>query len=136
MTYQTVEKLIELGWEKDWLEDVNSTFFPKKIGKYEMKIYDIEDLSDEPEDGTYVDTACIDDERDLSVIHHFYEGFAYVMTIKSTGKEIGRGIIDGAPFDEIGEEEGATWYWIGPEDLGAIYKEQRDRWLAKLIHNN
>lgn len=132
MRKQTAEKLAKLGWEEDWLNDIRDTFTPKKNGKYEMKIYDIEDLSDEPESGVYIDTACFDDERGLSIIHHFYEGFAYVMTIKATGEEIGRGIIDGAPFEEVEEVEEASWSWLSPEELGPIYKEQRDRWLAKL----
>lgn len=135
MRKQTMEKLIKLGWDKDWLQDIRENFNPKKKGKYEMKIFDIEDLSDEPDSGIYIDTACFDDQVELSIIHHFYEGMAYVMTIKATGEEIGRGIIDGAPFEEVEEIEGEPWQWFGSDFLGPKYKEQRDRWIAKLTAN-
>ena len=131
MKKQIAEQLIRDGWDKEWVSDILSLFVPKADGKYQMLIFDIEDLSDEPEDGTYLDTACFDNEVDLSIIHHFYEGCAYVMTIKSTGEEIGRGIIDGAPFDEVEEVGKERWSWLGPEELGPEYKEQRDKWMKR-----
>ena len=55
-----------------------------------------------------------------------------VVRDKATGEKIGSGIIDGAPFEEVEEIEKTPWSWLSPEELGPIYKEQRDRWLAKL----
>ena len=79
MNKRAYQKLTNLGWKKDWLDNVHNNFHPKRKGKYEMKIYDIEDLDQDPETGICVDTTCFSNDIDLSVIHHYYEGMAYIM---------------------------------------------------------
>ena len=85
-----------------------------------MKIYDIEDLDQDPETGIYVDTTCFSTDIDLSVIHHYYEGMAYIMRDKATNEIFGQGIIDGSPFEECEEHEGlewGTWQWHRDDEL-------------------
>ena len=73
MNKQTYKRLLQLGWNKDWLDNINNNFHPKRKGKYEIKIYDIEDLDQDPETGIYIDTTSFDNDIDLSVIHHYFE---------------------------------------------------------------
>lgn len=115
MNIRTMQKLEREGWPQDWLDDVKLNFHPKKKGKYQIKIYSIDELDDNPEDGILLDATCFSTELELSIVHHFFEGQAYVMTIVETGKEIGRGIIDGAPFDEVSEHEENEWWWKSKE---------------------
>lgn len=127
------KKLEKLGFNKIWLKDVIDNFHPKSKGKYTMKIYDMESIDQEPDSGIYIDTTCFDNERELSIIHHFFEGLGYVMTITETGEEIGRGIIDGAPFEEVDEAEGlsyGTWQWLREEDIGSKYLYNQNKQIA------
>ena len=105
---------------------------------YTIKIYDIEDLSQDPKDGIYIETTCFDNERELSIIHHFFEGCAYVMNITKTKEIIGQGIIDGSPFEEIDEFEGlpyGTWQWLRGEELNAWYQYNSNKEIAKIEHD-
>ena len=124
MDIRKMQKLEKLGWDQDWLEDVKQNFHPKKTGKYQIKIYSIDDLSDEPEEGILLDSTCFSADLELSVVHHFFEGQAYVMTLTETGYEIGRGIIDGAPFDEVEEYEEKKWWWRHDEVKELIEKQK------------
>lgn len=112
MTISTMRRLEMLGFPKLWLDEVKKEWKPRKIGRYEMKIYDIEELDQEVETGVWIETTCFSDEVELTKIHKFFEGMGYVMTVVETGEEIGRGIIDGSPFDEVGAVEGKKWYWL------------------------
>ena len=58
------------------------------------------------------------------------------MTDTETGEEIGRGIIDGAPFDEIEDAIGERWDWLNPKELGFWYHKQREKELAKLAQSH
>lgn len=123
MNKQTYQKLLQLGWDKKWLDNIHNNFHPKRKGKYEIKIYDIEELDQEPETGIYIDTTSFDNDIDLSVIHHYFEGMAYVMRDKATDKIFGMGIIDGSPFEECDEHEGqpwGTWQWHSNDTLLAL----------------
>lgn len=116
MNLRTYNKLKKEGFDEEWLDNVKKHWNPKKFGKYEMRITSIEDLSDDPKDGLFIDTTRFDNANELSVIHHFFEGNAYVMTIADTGEQISQGIIDGAPFDECsyyetGEYGSPDWEW-------------------------
>ena len=102
-------KLEKLGFNKEWLDNVYTYFTPRKIGKYEMLITDIEHLDEDPRDGILIEKTCFDNAEDLSVILHFFEGNAYVLTVTETGEEIGSGIIDEAPFEECSEYETGDW---------------------------
>lgn len=132
MNKTNMENLLVLGFDKDWLEMVSSKFEPNEKGRFEIKIFDIEDLSEEPESGVFVTETNFNTERELSIIHFFFEGLAYVLTDSETGEEIGRGIIDGAPFDEIEDAIGERWGWLNAKELGSWYYEQRQKELAKL----
>lgn len=135
MNNKTMENLLVLGFDQEWLEMIKANFTPKEKGRFAIKIFDIEDLSDEPETGIFVEETCFNTERELSIIHFFFEGLAYVMTDNETGEEIGRGIIDGAPFDEIEEVIGVRWEWLNPKELGSWYHEQRKKELAQLVQS-
>lgn len=136
MNNKTMETLLILGFDKEWLEMVKTKFAPLQKGRFKIKIFDIEDLSDEPESGIFVEEAYFSTERELSIIHFFFEGLAYVMTDNETEEEIGRGIIDGAPFDEIEEVIGEQWDWLNPKELGTWYHKQRKQELAKLAQSS
>ena len=103
-------------YDKTWLDEVYTYFTPRKNGKYEMVITDIEHLDEDPRNGILIEKTCFDNAEDLSVIHHFFEGFAYVMTVTENGEQIGEGIIDGAPFEECsgyetGDYNHPDWEW-------------------------
>lgn len=131
MNIRKMQQLEKLGFDKEWLDDVKKHFKPKKRGKYRIKIYDIEDLSMEPEDGIWIDTTCFSSALGLSIIHYFFEGNAYVMTLAETGYEIGRGIIDGAPFDEVEEYENEHWDWMSRDEIKKIIDKQKAIEAAK-----
>lgn len=111
MDIKTRNKLEELGFEKKWLDDIKKYWSPKTNGKYEMIITDIEDLSMDPRDGIFIERTTFSNDRELSEIHAFFEGNAYVMTDVKTGEIIGEGIIDGAPFDEMSDWTEEDWFW-------------------------
>lgn len=131
MNIRKMQQLEKLGFDKDWLDEVKLCFQPKKRGKYRIKIYDIEDLSMEPEDGVWIDTTCFNTALGLSFIHYFFEGNAYVMSLAETGYEIGRGIIDGAPFEEVEEYENEQWDWISRAEIKKIIDKQKAIKAAK-----
>lgn len=128
MRFDTRNKLEKLGFDPIWLDQVYTYFTPKKTGKYEMLITDIEHLDEDPRDGLFVEKTCFDNAGDLSVIHHFFEGNAYVLTVVETGEEIGVGIIDGAPFEECSYYE--TGDYNSPDWTWTIYD------LEEIIKNN
>ena len=132
MDNKTMESLLGLGFDKEWLEMVKTKFAPTKKGRFKIQIFDIEDPADEPETGIFVEETRFSTERELSIIHFFFEGLAYVMIDSESKEEIGRGIIDGAPFDEIEEAVGEHWNWLSPKKLGHWYNEQRKQELEKL----
>lgn len=125
MNIRKMQQLERLGFDKEWLDEVKKYFKPKKRGKYRIKIYDIEDLSQEADDGIWVDTTCFSTELGLSFVHYFFEGNAYVMSLAETGYEIGRGIIDGAPFDEVEEYEDKPWEWVSREEIKKMIDKQQ-----------
>lgn len=127
MNIRTMQRLESEGWPQDWLDDVKLNFHPKKKGKYQIKIYSIDELDDEPEDGILLDTTCFSTDIELSIVHHFYEGQAYVMTIVESGEEIGRGIIDGSPFDEVSEHEDDKWWWRTDEAKALVAHQKAVR---------
>lgn len=116
MKCNTRNKLEKLGFDPNWLDEVYNYFTPRKHGKYEMVITDIEHIDEDPRGGIFVEKTCFDNAEDLSVIHFFFEGNAYVMTVTETGEQIGEGIIDGAPFEECSyyeteDYEHPDWQW-------------------------
>lgn len=132
MNIKTWNKLEKLGFQKEWLDDVRIYWVPKKNCKYEMLITNIEELDMDPRHGVYIERTTFDNDRDLSRIHAFFEGFAYVMTDVATGEVIGEGIIDGAPFDEMGEWTGTEWCWQETEREEKMKKS----WYERQIREN
>ena len=128
MRFDRRNKLERLGFDPAWLDNVYKYFTPRKIGKYKMVITDIEQFDDDPRDGIPVETTCFDNAEDLSVIHHFFEGNAYVLTVTETGEEIGSGIIDSSEFEECSYFE--TGEWDSPDWELTTYT------LEEIIQNN
>ena len=132
MNIRTMRKLSKLDFVGSWLREVKHNWKPKKTGKYEMLITFVTDIDDEPKDGIIIDRTRFDDDKELSVIHHFFEGLAYVLTVAETGEQIGQGIIDGAPFEEceyFEDGDAATytrwkWYTYTLKDIKKL-KHQR-----------
>ena len=147
MTNEKIKNLIDLGFDEKWLKDILSfgddikffddmleLFKPKTEGKYKIRIFECDDLDQEPDSGISVISCFFDDERDLSIIHHFFEGMFYIMNVVSTDKELGRGIIDGAPFEEIEEFEETSWNWLMGKELGpgfAKREKEREEYIEK-----
>lgn len=135
MNIRKMQQLEKLGWDQDWLDNVKMNFHPKKQGKYEIKIYDIEHIDQDPETGIWIDTTSFDNDVELSIVHFFFEGFGYVMRDKATDEIFGIGIIDGAPFEECDDHESkpwGTWKWHSAEELGPVFAKQREEDLKKL----
>ena len=114
MHIRTLKKLERLGWDKTTLHYIRDNFAPKKSGKYKMQIFTLNHPAQPPEDGILIDTAFFSDEQELSLIHHFYRGNGYVLSLSETGKRISGGILNGSPFGEV-EEEG--WRWLSDEEM-------------------
>lgn len=122
MDIQRMQELVKKGFDKEWLDDVMRLWEPNPQGKYTMRITNIEDLSDSPEDGEYIDTTRFSTAEELSVIHHFFEGCAYVLTKTDTGEQLGSGIIDFSPFDEVEEKD---WGFLGYEETKALIENKQ-----------
>ena len=134
MNIRKYYQLQKLGYDQEWLDEVKMRFKPRKRGKYEIKIYDIEDLSMEPDDGIWIDTTCFNTSLGLSFVHYFFEGNAYIMKDVETDEEIGRGIIDDAPFEELEEYSGETWEWVHRSEIKTILDQQKAIEDAKPKH--
>ena len=133
-------KLESLGFDKEWLDNVYSYFTPRKIGKYQMIITDIENLDEDPKYGVLIEKTCFDNAEDLSIIHFFFEGNAYVLTVTETGEKIGSGIIDGAPFEECAEFETGNydspdWQWTSYTLEDIIRNSPRIQRYYKSVEN-
>lgn len=147
MKNEKIQKLINFGFNKKWLDDIFSIednikyfddilelFKPKRAGKYNIRIFECDDLDQEPDSGIPVISCFFDDERDMSIIHHFFEGMFYVMNVVRTGEELGRGIVDGAPFDEMEEFEDVSWDWLTADELGPGFsrrEKEREEYIEK-----
>jgi hypothetical protein len=132
MNIRKMQQLERLGFDPDWLLNVKENFKPRKHGRYEIKIYDIEDLDQDPETGIWIDTTCFDNDMGLSIVHFFFEGNAYVMRDKEKDEIIGAGIIDGSPFEECEENDGKQWKWYSADELGPWFAHKREEDLEKL----
>ena len=109
MNLRTMKKLEKLGFDSDWLFIVKNDWRPKKTGRFEMLITNVENLDEDPTDGIFIERTRFDNAHDLSVIHHFFEGNAYVITEVESGRIIDSGIIDYSAFEYMEEETGEEW---------------------------
>ena len=122
-----MRKLEKLGFDKDWLTVIKREWKPKKNGQYDMLITYIEDLSDDPLNGVRIERTKFDNDYDLSVIHKYFEGNAYVIVDMSTNKIISSGILDDGVFDEMQYYTMKSW---GLYDESELAREQE----VKRIH--
>ena len=127
MNIRTMKKLENLGYDKDWLLVVKNDFRPKKNGYYEMRITDIEDLSDDPRNGVFIETTTFCNDFDLSEILRYFEGFAFVMTDMTTMQTMGSGIIDDCLFDVMEDYTGNKWDLFSDEELDTEKKVKQER---------
>ena len=128
MNIRKYYQLQKLGYDQEWLDEVKMRFKPRKLGKYEIKIYDIEDLSMEPADGIWLDTTCFNTALGLAFVHYFFEGNAFVLKLVETNEVIGEGIIDDGMFDILFEEEFEdyqAWEQVSRESIKKILDQQK-----------
>lgn len=136
MTNERIQTLINLGFDETWLQDIKDNFKPNTNGKYLIRIYDCEDLDQEIETGIFIGNYYFSNERDLSVIHHFFEGMFYIMRETKTNEELGQGIIDGSPFEEMEMYENKPWYWLSNQELGNDFIKRDCQRKQRLLEYN
>ena len=137
MNIRKYYQLQKLGFDQDWLDDVKMRFKPKKRGKYEIKIYDIEDLDQEPETGIWLDTTCFSTALGLAFVHYFFEGNAYVLRLVETGEIIGKGILDDLLFEELFEDDFdgyEAWECVSRDSIKQTIAQQKAIEDAKPTH--
>lgn len=117
MDIRTMRKLEQLGFDKDWIVVVKNEWSPKKKGKYDMLITDIQDLSDDPLTGMRIERTKFDNDYDLSLIHKYFEGNAYVIVEVKSNKIISKGIIDDSIFDVMQDWTQENWNMYSDEEL-------------------
>lgn len=117
MNIRTMKKLEKLGYDKDWLTVVKREWKPKKNGFYEITITDIQNISDDPRSGVFIETTTFCNDYDLSVILYYFEGNAYVLTDMTTMESIGSGMLDDSVFDVMSDHTGERWDMFNSEEI-------------------
>ena len=117
MDIRTMRKLEQLGFDKDWLMVVKNEWSPKKKGKYDMLITDIQDLSDDPLYGMRIERTKFDNDYDLSLIHKYFEGNAYVIVDVESNEIISKGILDDSIFDIMHDWTQENWDMFSDKEL-------------------
>lgn len=120
-----MRKLEKLGFDKDWLTVIKREWKPKKNGQYDMLITYIEDLSDDPLNGVRIERTKFDNDYDLSVIHKYFEGNAYVIVDMSTNKIISSGILDDGVFDKMQYYTMKSWELYDESELAREQEVKR-----------
>ena len=90
-----------------------------------MLITYIEDLSDDPLNGVRIERTKFDNDYDLSVIHKYFEGNAYVTVDMSTNKIISSGILDDGVFDEMQYYTMKSWELYDESELAREQEVKR-----------
>lgn len=117
MDIRTMRRLEKLGFDKDWLVVVKSEWKPKKKGQFDMLITYIEDLSTDPLNGVRIERTKFDNDYDLSLIHKYFEGNAYVIVDVENNEIISKGILDYNVFDEMHYWTQENWDMYSDEEL-------------------
>ena len=117
MDIRTMSRLEKLGFDKDWLVVVKSEWKPKKKGQFDMLITYIEDLSTDPLNGVRIERTKFDNDYDLSLIHKYLEGNAYVIVDVESNEIISKGILDYNVFDEMHYWTQENWDMYSDEEL-------------------
>lgn len=139
MDLRTMRKLEKLGFDKDWLTVVKSEWKPKKRGQYDMLITYIDNLSDDPLYGKRIERTCFDNDYDLSLIHMYFEGNAYVIVDCDSNKIISKGIIDYSIFDVMHDWTQENWDMFSEEELRRerlIKAERNESLINRLTREN
>lgn len=139
MDLRTMMKLEKLGFDKNWLTVVKSEWKPKKRGQYDMLITDIKNLSDDPLYGERIERTKFDNDYDLSLIHKYFEGNAYVIVEVASNKIISKGIIDHSIFDIMHDWTQENWDMYSEEELKSerlVRAERKESMINKLTREN
>lgn len=139
MDIRTMQKLERLGFDKDWLTIVKSEWKPKKRGQYDMLITDIKNLSDDPLYGERIERTCFDNDYDLSLIHMYFEGNAYVIVDGDSNEIISKGIIDYSIFDVMHDWTQENWDMYSEEELKRerlLKAERKESLINRLTREN
>ena len=112
-----MRKLEKMGFDKDWLTVVKNEWKPKKTGQYEMLITNVKELEADPRDGVFIERTMFNDDYDLSIIHYFFEGNAYVITDTETGAEFDSLYLDRYVFNLMEDYTGEKWDMSSKEEL-------------------
>lgn len=135
MDIRTMRKLEKLGFDKDWLAVIKHEWKPKKRGKYDMLITDIKELSDDPLYGERIERTKFDNDYDLSLIHMYFEGNAYVIADCDSNEIISKGIVDYSIFDVMHDWTQENWDMFSEEELKheRLLKSQRNESLINRL---
>lgn len=139
MDIRTMRKLEKLGFDKDWLTVIKSEWKPKKRGQYDMLITDIKNLSDDPLYGERIERTKFDNDYDLSLIHMYFEGNAYVIVDCDSNKIISKGIIDYSIFDTMHDYTQENWDMFSEEELKRerlLKAERNESMINRLTREN
>lgn len=139
MNVRTYYKLLKENFDAKWLKDVKENWSPKKFGDYEITITCGEHIDSDPADGMFIDRTTFNNDKELSEILHFFEGFHYRMIDVATGKQLGAGILDESPFEEMEEFTGKEWSWYSYEQLQNMKEQKhkrRETYIEKIIREN
>ena len=139
MDLRTMMKLKQLGFDEDWLTVVKSEWKPKKHGAYDMLVTDIKNLSDDPLHGERIERTKFDNDYDLSLIHKYFEGNAYVIVEVETNKIISKGIIDYSIFDVMHDWTQENWDMFSEEEIKReqqLKEERNESLINKLTREN
>lgn len=122
-----MRKLEKMGFDKDWLTVVKNEWKPKNRGQYDMLITDINDLSDDPLYGVKIERTRFDNDYDLSLIHMYFEGNAYVIVEVESNTIISKGILDDSIFDIMHDWTQENWDKYSVEELKRERQAKADR---------
>lgn len=134
-----MRKLEKMGFDKDWLTVVKNEWKPKKKGSYDMLITDIEDLSDDPLYGVKIERTRFDNDYDLSLIHMYFEGNAYVIVEVDSNEIISKGILDYSVFDIMHDLTQENWDMFSKEELireRQVKAERNESLINRLTREN
>ena len=134
-----MRKLEKMGFDKDWLTVVKNEWKPKKKGDYDMLITYIEDISDDPIYGVKIERTRFDNDYDLSLIHMYFEGNAYVIVEVDSNEIISKGILDYSVFDVMHEWTQENWDMFSNEELireRQVKAERNESLIDRLMREN
>lgn len=139
MNIRTMKRLQRLGFDEDWLTVIKSEWKPKKKGHYDMLITDIQDLADDPFYGEQIERTKFDNDYDLSLIHKYFEGNAYVIVEVESNTIISKGIIDDNIFDIMHDWTQENWDKYSEDELKRerqLKAERNESLIDRLTREN